>query len=70
MHSDFYEVDTVKGLPLLININNITTVHPKQLGEIDYDMTKTVIYLDSGIKYEIERNYNDVVRILKLKSRR
>jgi len=100
--SDFYEADTVNGVPVLINVNNISSVTPlviiigdtiltqdehsvlpgvdveregsasdwRSWADLDYDMTKTIVYMNDDTKYYLDRKYNDVVRILKLKTRK
>ncbi len=60
--ADFYEADTVDGVPVLININNILHVKPYENDSGDYDMTKTTICHERFMFTSIDRNYNDVVK--------
>lgn len=60
--ADFYEADTVDGVPVLINITNILHVKPYENGDGDYDMTKTTICHERFMFTSIDRNYNDVVK--------
>jgi len=60
--AEFYEADTIDGVPVLININTIQTVKPYENGKGDYDMTKTTICHERFMFTSIDRNYNDVVK--------
>ena len=64
--AEFYEADTIDGVPVLININTIQTVKPYKFinenGNEDYDMTKTTICHERFMFTSIDRNYNDVVK--------